>query len=180
MARAKRPSELNRRVLRRLGRNELAFYRGYLLGLDVIAPAHRYLAPGVQPTVALRFIRDQLVMAAHRERRFTIARLVRIHVAETAAPVANLPTLDAYRSEQDPGDGSYTERDLRALYLKDYPQARQMARRTQRNQRLRERQADALMYLEALLVRDPQLVDPVAAWFEPRVAARLEAAGLFP
>ena len=59
------------------------------------------------------------------------------------------------------------------------PQARQMARRTQRNQRLRERQADALIYLEALLVRDPQLVDPVAAWFEPRVAARLEAAGLF-
>ena len=54
-----------------------------------------------------------------------------------------------------------------------------MARRTQRNQRLRERQAEALIYLEALLVRDPQLVDPVAAWFDPRVAARLEAAGLF-
>ena len=146
MPRPKRPSELNRRVLRRLGRNELAFYRGYLLGLDSLALAHRYLAPGVQPAVALRYIRDQLVMAAHRERRFTIARLVRIHVADAAAPPISVPTLEAYRSEKDPGGGFYTERDLLALYVKDYPQARQMARRTQRNQRLRERQADALIY----------------------------------
>ena len=92
---------------------------------------------------------------------------MRINVSQAAAAPISVPTLDAYRSEQDPGGGFYTERDLLALYVKDYPQARQMARRTQRNQRLRERQADALIYLEALLVRDPQWLDPVAAWFEP-------------
>jgi integrase len=65
------------------------------------------------------------------------------------------------------------------LYRADYPQTRSLARRTQRNVRLRERQLAALSVVERLLVLDPKRSDAVDAWFDPVLAGRLRAGDIF-
>ena len=188
--RPKRPSERQRDTLTQVSRHEFLFYKGYLLGADLRKLGQTYLPPGVLPSAAVRTIRDHLVMGAHRAGRLDVARFVRIHVAagaalpegaaserpEPAAPA--LPTLDAYRVEKDPSGDFYSEAELVKLFMADYPQARQLARRTQRNRRLRERQLAALDFIERLMVRVPTRADAVGAWFEPSLAARLAAGAM--
>jgi site-specific recombinase XerD len=132
----------------------------------------------VEPAAALRYIRSQLVMAAHREKQFATARLLRLDLpsASPAAP-RDLPSLDDYRTEKDPHN-FYNEKELLALYLKDYPYAEEDDARARRARDLHERQLATVDQLERLLARAPRTDDAVAAWFELRLAARLERAGL--
>jgi site-specific recombinase XerD len=182
LPRSKRPSEQQRHTLQHLSRHEFLFYKGYLQGADLRKLGQTYLAPGILPSAAVATIRDHLVMLAHRAGRIQDQRLLRIQLpsAEPTDPAtgAGPSPLETYRAQKDPDGSFYSEAELIALYRADFPQTRQLARRTQRNVRLRERQLAALATVERLWVLDPTRSDAVDAWFEPVLASRLHAGNI--
>lgn len=166
--------------VRKIGRNHLAFYRGWLQGMDIKRAADHYLESGLDLRLAratLAWVQQTLAMAARRHGRFGQARLLRMplgsqHDAECSTA---LPSLETFRAEQDPG-GVYSEKELSTLYVQTYPHS--IDSRARRYARLVERQLSALVWVEELLVTEPQQADPVAAWFEVRLAARLVQADI--
>jgi site-specific recombinase XerC len=86
-----------------------------------------------------------------------------------------LPTLDDFRAQVDPDDG-WSDDELLAQYRKAYPQAND--RRSQRRAALLARQVAALKWLEQLLVTAPIPADPITAWLDGSLAARLAKGGV--
>jgi hypothetical protein len=86
-----------------------------------------------------------------------------------------VPTLQAFAAQQ-PAD-FYSEAELLALYQEVFGQvdSRSTARR---RQRLRERLVSAVQWLEQVGARAPQSADPVHAWLDERIAARLAVVGI--
>lgn len=161
---------------RKIGRHHLAFYRGWLQGLDLRLLSDLYLETGLDLRLAkatLAWLRDTLSQAALRQGRRGEARLLRLHLATGQAPT--IPTLDEFREEHDP-DGFYREEELIRLYLERYPQAAD--RKIRQRQRLIERQLKALDVIEHLLATEPVPSDPVSAWFDKPVADRMVLAGI--
>lgn len=165
-------------VERKVGRHHLAFYRGWLQGLDLRILADRYLETGLDLRLAkstLAWLRDTLRQAAIRHGRRGEARLLRLHLAGGQEPPPSLPSLEDFRAERDP-EGFYREEELIQLYLDAFPAARD--KRARQRQRLIERQLAALVWIEPLLVTDPVPADWVSAWFDKPVADRLILAGM--
>ncbi len=166
-------------VDRKIGRHHIAFYRGWLQGLDIKSLAYRYLETGLDLRLAkttLTWIRDTLRQAALRHGRRGEARLLRLHLAAaTGHPATPFPSLEEFQSEYDP-DGYCREADLIRQYLDTYPQAAN--RKAWHRQRLLDRQLAALIWVERLLATDPVADDPVSAWFDKPVADRLVLADI--
>jgi hypothetical protein len=183
-------------VRRRVGLHHIAFFRAYLDGLDLSEQADRYLEIGrdarrAQKTV--RWLTAELVPAARKRLDFGGARLLKIRppLIRSAPPPAFVagenaprrPTLEEFAEAHDP-DGFYTERELLALFAREYPEGRQTGedaateRRQARNERLRRRQMAALYELERLLVENPRPDHHVTGWFDTSVALRLADARL--
>ncbi|SAL76403.1 integrase family protein [Caballeronia peredens] len=170
----------------RLTRQHFALYRGYLDGVSE-AQLHASYGDGSTDVRATKrlidALRDTLSVLARRARDIEAAHLLRLRPGSIPLfdppPVAAAPTLDEFRERVDP-DGVYGESELLALYEDEYPPGTSPAadRRAARNARLRRRQAEALARMEASLAQDPKRDHPVDGWFEPTVAARLNAAGL--
>jgi len=161
---------------RRVGRHHIAFYRGWLQGVDLRILADRYLETGLDLRIAkatLAWLRDTFSRVALRHGKRRESRLLRLHLS--AASSTPLPSLEDFRAECDPS-GFYGEKELIQLYLEAYPQARDQ--RARRRKRLLEEQLQALAWIEELLATDPVPDDPVAAWLEPQVADRLAKAGI--
>lgn len=164
---------------RKVGLHHLAFYRGWIQGLDLKLLADLYLETGMDLRLAkntLNWLRDTLSQAALRHGRRGEARLLRLYLASSqeVKPPA-FPSLDEFREEHDP-DGFYREEELIRLYLERYPQAAD--RKSRQRQRLIERQLKALDVIEHLLATEPVPADPVSAWFDKPVADRLVLAGI--
>lgn len=176
-------------VLIRLSRPHFAFYRGYLDGLEVGALARRYLetAAGVEDAVddrriahsAVKWIRDQLLVAARRAIGASTVRLLGIAPDKLRVVYADdVPTLEAFREERDPYD-MYSEDDLIQLFQDEYGSGSSRATRlAARNNRLRSKQLSALWQLEQLVGADPKLTDGVDGWLDPLIARRLKEAGV--
>lgn len=166
-------------VERKVGRHHLAFYRGWLQGLDLKGLADRYLETGLDLRLAkstLTWLRDTLSQAALRHGRWGEARLLKLRLAaETDAGCDSFPTLEEFRAEHDP-DGFYCEDELIRLYLDTFPQAGD--KKCRQRQRLIKRQLAALFWIERLLTTDPVPSDPVSAWYDKPVADRLILAGI--
>lgn len=166
-------------VERKVGRHHLAFYRGWIQGLDLKSLADRYLETGLDLRLAkttLSWLRDTLSQAALRHGKRGEARLLRLHLASSQqAKTPAFPSLDDFRAEHDP-DGFYQEEELIRLYLETFPQAGD--RKIRQRQRLIERQLKALGVLEGLLATEPVPADLVCAWFDKPVADRLVLAGI--
>lgn len=164
---------------RKVGRHHLAFYRGWLQGLDLKSLADRYLETGLDlrlAKTALGWLRDTLSQAALGHGKRGEARLLRLHLASSQqAKTPAFPSLDDFRAEHDP-DGFYQEEELIRLYLETFPQAGD--RKIRQRQRLIERQLKALGVLEGLLATEPVPADLVSAWFDKSVADRLVLAGI--
>lgn len=165
---------------RKVGRHHLAFYRGWIQGLDLKRLADLYLETGMDLRLAkntLNWLRDTLSQAALRHGRRGEARLLRLHVAASLqdSDAVGFPTLEDFQAEHDP-DGFYREEELIRLYLDAYPQA--LNKKARQRQRLIDRQLTALAWIERLLVAEPVPSDVVAAWFDHPVADRLMQAGI--
>jgi site-specific recombinase XerD len=166
-------------VERKVGRHHLAFYRGWIQGLDLKDLAERYLESGLDLRIAkstLAWLKDTFRQAALRHGRRGEARLLRLRLTAEGHPKASpIPSLDDFRAERDP-DGFYREEELVRLYLETFPQAAD--RKIRQRQRLMERQLNALDVLERLLVTEPVPTDLVSAWFDRSVADRLVLADI--
>ncbi len=171
-----------------------ALYRAYLEGFEEQRLHSHYGAPRTDVQITRRTLatlRDTLTIAARRAGDIDAAHLLRLRPGSLpaeahagagqgepgAAPVP--PMLDAFRDQVDP-DHVYSERDLLALYLEQFPPARSPAidRKVARNRRLRERQDAALARMEAALIEAPRPDHLLEGWFAPAVVERLAAAGV--
>ncbi|WP_186087658.1 phage integrase family protein [Burkholderia gladioli] len=180
--------------LLRLTTAHFALYRAFLEGLDERALHAHYGVPGTDVRITRRTLaalRDTLTIAARRAGDIDAAHLLRLRPGSLpaeahagagqgepgAAPVP--PTLEAYRDQVDP-DHVYSERELLALYLEQFPPASSptIDRKVARNRRLRERQDAALARMEAALVEAPRPDHLLEGWFAPAVVERLAAAGV--
>ncbi|MCA3185099.1 MAG: tyrosine-type recombinase/integrase [Cupriavidus sp.] len=133
---------------RLLGPHHLAYYRGYLQGLDLGRLATRYLTPDLDL----------------RQARTTLAWIE----TELARGVKRLAT----RPRADGESAILTEKTWLAMIV---PPAVESASARQTRQRKLLRALDAL---QPLLLLRPMPGDAVAGWFTPAVAGRLVEAGL--
>ena len=102
------------KIGRKIGRHHLAFYRGWLQGVDIKTLADRYLETGVDLRIAkstLVWFKDLLTQAALRNGKRGEARLLRSHLARGDSSVATIPSIDDFREENDP-DCFYTHPPL--------------------------------------------------------------------
>jgi site-specific recombinase XerD len=170
------------RTERRLGPWHFHFFKGYLQSSELRRLTDAYLEPGLDLRLAKKtalWIRDELLVAARRQRKFHYARLIALPPA--AVPAAEgtkvFPSLAEFRQITDPSGSFYREGELIELYLKAFPAAKG-DRRDQRNTRLMERQVEALSYLQQLVAVEPILSDPVDAWLDPNLSKRLQRTGI--
>ncbi|HHV7524840.1 TPA: phage integrase family protein [Burkholderia orbicola] len=177
---------------RRIGLQHLAFFRGYLEGLDLAELADQYLKFGrdARKAAATRtWLVTAFVAAARKRQDFATARLLAIRPAALAAAptsdagAAAVPSLEDFAAEHDP-DGFYTEKELLDLFAARHSgsgsdrDAGATLRRQRRNARLRARRMAALEALARLVVEDPRLEHHVLGWFDTAVALRLADVGL--
>lgn len=177
---------------RRIGLQHLAFFRGYLEGLDLAELADQYLEFGrdARKAAATRtWLVTAFVAAARKRQDFATARLLAIRPAALAGTPASdarapaAPSLEDFAAEHDP-DGFYTEKELLDLFAARHSgsgsdrDAGATLRRQRRNARLRARQMAALEALARLVVEDPRPEHHVLGWFDTAVALRLADVGL--
>lgn len=172
-------------VNRKIGRRHLAFFRGYLLGLDLKALSEQYLETGLDLRLAkrtLKWIAFELSMAARRHGKAGDSRLLniapdRLHLPSSTPHTSPArPTLEEFREQRDPDGDFYTEQELIALYLDEHSSP--LDRKLQRNARLREKQLKALDAIYDKIACDPVIDDPLSAWLDPALALRLAKADL--
>lgn len=168
---------------RKVGRHHLAFYRGWLQGLDLGDMGDRYLETGIDRRRAkstLAWIRDVVQQAALRHGKHGMARLLRLRIRVAVsdgqeAGAKKLPTLAQFKEEFDP-DEFYTEKELVQAYTEQYPQSVDSKARQRSN--VIERQLKALSWVEGLLATNPVPDDLVSAWFDQKISTRLALAGI--
>ncbi|NML18014.1 phage integrase family protein [Azohydromonas caseinilytica] len=164
---------------RKLHGGHFAFMRALVQGLDLRASWDRYLraegesgdARAVRSTIA--WLRDEFAAAARREQRPGVARLVQLDTSRLFEASA-LPSLEAFAAQRGL-EGFSEQEQLQAYAMAFGPQQRRLKRRA----RLVEKQLQALHWLEGLVAQPPQAGDAVAAWLNPLLACKLEAADLF-
>lgn len=164
---------------RRLHIGHFAFMRAVVQGLDTRESWNRYLrVEGEHDDVrnlnrTIQWIRDEFAAAARRSERHGLARLIRIDPNRIEDKSERLPSLEEHALAHGLEDFSQAEQ------IEHYQSRYGSQRATQsRRRRLISKQLEALHWLEALAVQPPLADDPVAAWFNPDLAQRLEAAGL--
>lgn len=166
-------------VGRKVGRHHIAFYRSWLLGLDLREIADRYLETGLDLRVArttLQWVKDSIRQVSLRHGRHREARLLRLRLThDLEGTYRALPSLEEFQEEHDP-HGALRESELIRCYLEAYPEA--AAPKARRRQRMIDRQIKALAWVEPLLTTSPVTDDPVQAWFDAAIACRLVSAGL--
>ena len=154
--------------------------RALVQGLPVRDMWERYLqAEGASGDLrvvrsTIHWMRDAFAAAARREDRFGTARLVLIDVSRLPEVAVKLPTLDAFAAAR--GLEEFSQAEQIEAYETAYGRASQ---RQSRRARLVQRQLDALRWLETLVAQPPRAGDAVAAWLNPPIAAKLEAADIF-
>jgi site-specific recombinase XerD len=158
----------------------MAFVRSWAEGLDLVAAWDRYLyidgqGDGRRARGELQRLLDELRSLARAHGRPDLAALLRRDPEAIPDKGAKVPTLDEFAAQQ-PAD-FYTEAELIEVYQEQHGQAdsRSAARR---RQRLRERLVQAVQWLTKVGVREPAPADPVGAWLDERVAARLAVVGI--
>ena len=164
---------------RRLGHHQLAFVRCWAEGLDLAGAWRRYMfiggtADARRARGELKRLLDELGGLARAHGRPEVAALLQRNPEAILDRGTATPTLDEFRARQ-PAD-FYPEAELVALYQAEFGRADGGAAR--RKQRLRIRLVAAVQWLESVGARVPQPEDPVAAWLDERVAARLAAVGV--
>ncbi|WP_298235278.1 tyrosine-type recombinase/integrase [uncultured Azohydromonas sp.] len=156
---------------RRLGPHHFAHLRAVADGLSIQASAQRYLGVehGNAALAAHQAVVQRLRSIARRagDPRWRLVGLVIRGIEGDERPV-----LADWAAAN--GLEGWSEAELQELYRQAFP----AERRSARNQRLRQRQIEALRALEQLAAEAPKASDAIAAWFDPRLAQRLQSHGL--
>jgi site-specific recombinase XerD/DNA-binding phage protein len=157
--------------LRRMGPHHFAHLRAVADGLSIQASAQRYLGieHGNAALAAHRAVVERLRSMA---RRAGDARWRLVGLVIRGVDGGDRPSLADWAAAN--GLDGWSEAELQELYRQAFPGERRAAR----NQRLRQRQIEALRALEQLACEAPKPTDAIALWFDPRLAQRLQANGL--
>ena len=166
--------------VRKLSSNHFAFMRAVVQSVDVRVSWDRYLQiegdpddlRKVKSTIAR--IRAEFAAAARRHAKPGTARLVMID-ADQVEDAPALPSLAAFAAER--GLEDFSEAEQQEAFVEAYGRGTDTKRKSRRA-RLIRRQLEALRWLERLVAQEPGPDDGVAAWFEPRLARKLEKAKL--
>ena len=165
---------------RRLGHPQMAFVRCWAEGLDMAASWNRYMfvdgaADARRARGELQRLLDELRNLARAHGRPEIAALLRRDPEAILEQSSKKPTLEEFRNRQPPD--FYTEAELIEIYQAEFG-ARDSRSPARRKQRLRERLVLAVQWLESVGAREPRPEDPISAWLDERVAARLAGVGI--
>ncbi|MEQ1594707.1 MAG: phage integrase family protein [Casimicrobium sp.] len=166
------------RISNRLDLAHLALFRGWLHGLDLTDLRRRYLGEEATRRDAretLEWIRSELIAASKKSGDRRTAGLFR-RDPQRLSRQATGPTLEEFQVQVDPSGDFYTEAELVALFESEHPQSKSSGR--QSTGRLIARQLEAVNALERRATFQPNLLDPVDAWLNPRIAGRLRYAAL--
>lgn len=152
--------------------------RAIVQGLDEKTAWERYVriegehSDGRKVKSTIAWIRAEFAAAARREAKPGTARLVLIDTALVKDDVVR-PTLEEFAAAK--GMEDFSEAEQAEAYREEYGGP---SRRTSRRAQLVRRQIAALRWLEALVARAPQPSDPVGVWLAPKLAERIEGAGM--
>lgn len=161
--------------VRRLGPHHFAYLRCVAeLGTEGIKEsAKRYL--GIEHGHEARTAHQQTVDAVRavaRRKREPAWRLIGLSIStELAFSSGVQPTLQQFIVER--GLDDWSELDATDMYLETYP----LNRKSDRRQRLRERQLDLLRRLQSMAAEVPLSTDLVTGWFDDITGDKLQAAG---
>lgn len=163
----------------RIPRDQLAYLRAVAEGMSPIEAARRYLgvesahaAPGRHREVVER------IAAVARRLGDSRWRLLSIVIEPPAAHAAEQPpSLEEWADAE--GLEGWSQAELQSLYLDRFGAASdaRTRRRQARNARLLAHRLALLRALEAMTEQPAKPQDPVAAWFAPALAERLQSAG---
>jgi len=160
---------------RKIGLNHFAFFRAYLQGMDAKQMWTRYMdvyGPADIRTIrlTLHWLRQEFMTAARRADRPRVAALLKRD--PNLMPEGKTPALDDFAQRYP--EGFYTQTELQELFDAEFGKSGPGRRRM----RLRERQLEALYWVEQHVVSHPHLDDRVDGWLEQVLAKRLLAAGI--
>ena len=158
----------------------MAFVRCWAEGLDMADSWNRYMfvdgaADARRARGELQRLLDELRSLARAHGRPEVAALLRRDPEAILERGPAKPTLEEFGRRQ-PAD-FYSEAELIDLYQAEFG-AGDSASPARRKQRLRERLILAVQWLESVGAREPRPDDPVSAWLDERVAARLAVVGI--
>ncbi len=158
-------------TLQRLGLHHFAHLRAVAEGTTIAEAAARYL--GVEHGHAARPLHRAIVehlRSLARRRGDKAWRLVGLTIRLRDAPMR--PSLDDFVIERDLE--GWSESEVLELYREAWP----LDAKTERRQRLRERQLVLLRELETVAAQAARPSDPIAAWFDPAMSDRLQRCGM--
>lgn len=162
---------------RKLDLAHFAFVRAVTEGIPLESAWDRYLCHEAERRdvrlmrSTLRWIRQELSLAARREGRPGLGRLVKIELSVFVGGAA-IPSIDQFAEERGLEDWSSSE--LLALYSEQFP----ASERLRKTARLIARQIETIHWIERLSYEPPQAGDGVEAWLPERIAASLKLAGI--
>jgi len=165
------------KLKRKVGRHHLAFYRGWLHGIDLKELGDRYLETGIDLRLAkstLKWIKEEIQKAALRHGKHGTARLLRLPLKHDDSPTVEIeerPSLAAFKEEFDQAE-MWTERELIENYLEKYPEPK-ISDKQRKKRELVDKQLKALFWVEELLACEPHPNDLISAWLDDTVANRL-------
>ncbi len=167
-------NELNSsdRPSKKIGRDHLAFFLGYLEGVPLDTLSNSYLDSDYsRPRIKelIRWLQDEFSRAA-RQFKPPYARLMRI--SPDHLRVSNAETLESFRERVDPTGDFYTEKDL----LEKYREEVGIDRKDRRNASLRQRIIKAVRELAPQLCTDPTRFDLLRYWLDDEIVERFSNA----
>ena len=159
-----------------LGAHILAHLRAVAEGITPGVSARRYLLTAADDATVLRAHRAAVDAAAAVARRagvgsrWRLLRVAQLPAATIVAPVS----LEEWAADKGYADFSFDE--LLPLYQAEFP-AGGGDRKARQIERLRRARLALLDELAGFAAEPPSLADPIAAWFDEDLAARLQRAG---
>ena len=160
------------RPAKKIGRDHLAFFLGYLEGvqLDTLSKSYLdsdYSAPKVKSLI--RWLQDEFARAA-RQFKPSYARLMRI--TPDSLRVSNSETLESFRERVDPSGDFYSEKEL----LEKFQEEVGVDRKDRRNTSLRQRIIRAVRELAPQLCTQPTRLDLLRYWLDDDMVERFARA----
>jgi hypothetical protein len=162
----------------RLGREHIAFLRGYFNGVDLAKLAEKYMPSSESGTDLrvvkshLNWIRYQVVTTLTRNGGFPhAARLIKSDPEEQVGAIHQM-SLEDFAAERDPFQ-MYRESELLELFAEEYGSP--ITQASSKKDRLRKRQLRAIDAVERLLVTYPNPNDGVEVWLHSSLARWLKA-----
>ncbi len=156
------------RPSKKIGRDHLAFFLGYLEGVPVEALSKSYLDSeysGIKIRRLIQWLQDEFARAA-KQHKPSYARLMRI--SPDRLRVKDVATLEEYRDRIDPSGDFYTEAEL----LEMFQQENGVDRKDRRNTSLRQRIIKAARELAPNLCAEPTRLDLLHYWLDDELVDR--------